>query len=77
MFDGLEIAGEQKLCEDYMGKFPVISISLKGVSAGTFEAARGMLCSAIGDEAMRFPFLKESEKLTDSLRTLSRLLKEP
>ncbi len=65
LFDGLEITGEQKLCEDYMGKFPVISISLKGVSAGTFEAARGMLCSAIGDEAMRFQFLKESEKLTD------------
>ena len=64
LFDGLEIAGERQLCEVYMGKFPVISISLKGVNFGTFETARGMLCAAVGEEAMRFQFLKDSEILT-------------
>ena len=32
IFDGLEIAGEKELCREYMGKFPVISITLKGAT---------------------------------------------
>ena len=43
LFEGLEIAKETELCEKYMGKFPVISITLKGVAARNFEDARGML----------------------------------
>lgn len=65
VFDGLEIAGEKELCEKYMGKFPVISISLKGVSGGDFETARAMMCATVGKEALRFQFLMESNKLTD------------
>ena len=64
LFAGLEIAQEEKLCEEYMGKFPVISISLKGVSGSTFEAARSMFCSVIGREALRFQFLLSSDELT-------------
>lgn len=64
LFAGLEIAQEEKLCEEYMGKFPVISVSLKGVSGSTFEAARSMFCSVIGREALRFQFLLSSDKLT-------------
>lgn len=64
LFDGLEIAGEKELCEKYMGKFPVVSISLKDVNAANFETARQMLCSAIGREALRFQFLLESDKLS-------------
>ena len=40
LFEGLEIARDRQLCQQYMGKFPVISITLKGVSSGTFEGAR-------------------------------------
>lgn len=65
LFDGLEIAKEQQLCQSYMGKFPVISISLKGVSGNTFDAARSMLCSVIGREALRFQFLLNSAELSD------------
>ena len=43
LFDGLEISTEKELCEKYMGKFPVISISLKSVSGAEFGIARGML----------------------------------
>ncbi|MBO4976925.1 MAG: AAA family ATPase [Lachnospiraceae bacterium] len=64
LFAGLEIEQEEKLCEEYMGKFPVISISLKGVSGSTFEAARSMFCSVIGREALRFQFLLSSDELT-------------
>ena len=64
LFDGLEISRETALCEAYMGKFPVVSVSLKGVNGNDFETARSMMCSVIGKEALRFQFLLESEKLT-------------
>lgn len=64
LFEGLEIAKETELCEKYMGKFPVVSISLKDASGGDYSTARQMLCAIIGNEAMRFHFLSESEKLT-------------
>ncbi len=64
LFDGLEISREKELCEKYMGKFPVISISLKEVGGDNFDAAKRILRSVIGDEAIRFTFLSESGKLT-------------
>lgn len=65
LFEGLEIAKEEELCEQYMGKFPVISISLKDVQFYNYETARDALCSVIGNEALRFQFLKESDRLSD------------
>lgn len=65
LFDGLEISRERELCEEYMGKFPVIAISLKSVSGRTFDEAKGMLRRIIGKEAMRFPFLMQSDRLTE------------
>lgn len=64
IFDGLAISREKKLCKTYMGKFPVISISLKGVDGLTFEAAYEMLCSILQEEALRFQFLLDSDSLT-------------
>ena len=64
LFDGLEISGEKELCDKYMGKFPVISISLKEVGGESFDAAKRILRSVIGDEAVRFSFLSESDGLT-------------
>lgn len=66
LFEGLFISGEQELCDEYMGKFPVISISLKGVSGKDYHVARSMLAAVIGWEAMRFSFLSQSDRLTDS-----------
>lgn len=65
LFEGLEIVKEQQLCEKYMGKFPVVSITLKGINADSYEAARGMLCSVIGKEALRFQFLLETGELSE------------
>ena len=65
IFDGLQISEEKELCEEYMGKFPVISITLKGVGGRQFDGAKGMLRSVIGNEAMRFQFLMQSDSLTE------------
>ncbi len=65
LFDGLRISKESDLCEAYMGKFPVISVSLKAVEGDDFSSAYSMMCSLIGYEALRFQFLLESEKLTN------------
>ena len=68
LFDGLEIAKESELCEKNMGRFPVISITLKGATGVNFEEARGMLRHIIGNEAMRFQFLLQSVRLTEMER---------
>ena len=64
LFEGLAIYGEKQLCEKYMGKYPVISVTLKDVNGNDYRTALGMLRTTIGKEAMRFPFLLESDKLT-------------
>ena len=76
LFDGLKILQEKELCEKYMGKFPVISISLKSVDGLTYESAVAALQTVIGDEAMRFRFLKESKKLSkEEKEVYARLIK--
>ncbi len=64
LFGGLKIMQEKELCEKYMGKFPVISISLKSVDGRSFESASSALRTVIGNEAGRFRFLKSSDRLT-------------
>ena len=63
LFDGLEIMQEKDLCEKYMGKFPVISISLKSVGGLKYDSAVAALRTVIGNESGRFRFLRESPKL--------------
>ncbi len=69
IFDGLEISEEKELCEAYMGKFPVMSITLKDATGGNFEEAKVMLRRIIGVEAMRFRFLLQSDRLDDTERS--------
>ena len=63
LFDGLKIMQEKSLCEKYMGKFPVISISLKSVDGLKYDSAVAALRTVIGNEAGRFRFLRESPEL--------------
>lgn len=53
IFEGLEISKEKELCDQYMGKFPVISISLKGAKAGDYQTAKDMMKYIIYEEAKR------------------------
>ena len=64
LFEGLKIAQEKDLCEKYMGKFPVISISLKSVGSLKYDSAVASLKTVIGNEAGRFCFLRNSDRLT-------------
>lgn len=64
LFSGLYIAQREELCKAYMGKYPVISLSLKSVEGLSYAEAEDMLVQLIGSEARRFAFLLESEKLS-------------
>jgi hypothetical protein len=64
LFDELKIAREKELCEEYMGQYPVISISLKDVDGRTFPDACEALKNVIGSEALRFQFLKEDRNIS-------------
>ena len=70
LFDGLEIAGETDLCGAYMGKFPVVSISLKGICAGDFQTARNLAVKVINEEARRMQLLQESSRLSSEDKEL-------
>ena len=66
LFDGLHISQRSDLCDEYKGKFPVVSLTLKGVDGLTFEKAKNKLLKLVALEADRFDFLKNSDKLTDN-----------
>lgn len=66
LFDGLYISQNENLCEEYMGKYPVVFLSLKGVDGLNFEEAKDNFRQLIGNEAERFSFLRNSEKLSEN-----------
>ena len=70
LFDGLYISGNKELCDEHMGKYPVIFLSLKGVEGLEFSSAKRMLCTIIDREIDRHYYLKSSDVLTDDDRTL-------
>lgn len=64
LFDGLYISGNKELCDEYMGKYPVIFLSLKGVEGLTYEEAFEAFARIMGKEVNRVSFLADSDKLT-------------
>lgn len=74
IFDGLYISEETVLCERYMGKFPVVSISLKSVSGVDYETARSLMCSTIGNEAMKYYDLLAGDRITSEEKEVYRQL---
>ena len=63
LFDGLYISHNKKLCDDNMGKYPVIFLSLKNVEGLDFQAAKYQMIEIIAKEAKRFAYLKQSDSL--------------
>lgn len=72
LFDGLQIAENKKLCEEFQGKYPVIFLSFKNVEGLTFADAQYRLTELIAGEAERFAFLAQSDKLTENEKSLYR-----
>lgn len=66
LFDGLRISDNQELCEEYQGKFPVVSVSLKGINGATYEEARRFLIKTINEEARRLSVLSDSTELDET-----------
>jgi hypothetical protein len=66
LFDGLYIAQNKALCEEHMGKYPVIFLSLKSVEGLKYEDAIYRITELIGMEAERFGFLEDSEYLSEN-----------
>jgi len=64
LFDGLYISGNKELCDEYMGKYPVIFLSFKGVEGLTYDEAFDAFVRVIGKEISRVSFLADSDKLT-------------
>lgn len=74
LFDGLYISKNSKICEEYMGKYPVVFLSLKGVEGLKLEEARYRLTELIAGEAGRFQFLLESDRLTENDKNVYRAM---
>ena len=74
LFDGLYISQNEKICEEYMGKLPVIFLSLKSVEGLNFESAKYRLCDLVGKEARRFTFLLDSDNLTEEDKNIYRAI---
>lgn len=76
LFDGLKISDNQELCEEYQGKFPVVSVSLKGINGATYEEARRFLIKTINEEARRLSVLSDSTELDETDHELLTQLKK-
>ena len=76
LFDGLRISYNQELCEEYQGKFPVVSVSLKGINGATYEEARRFLIKTINEEARRLSVLSDSTELDETDHELLTQLKK-
>lgn len=76
LFDGLRISDNQELCEEYQGKFPVVSVSLKGINGATYEEARRFLIKTINEEARRLSVLSDSTELDEADHELLTQLKK-
>ena len=66
LFDGLYISGNKEICDEYMGKYPVIFLSLKDVDGLKYENAKYRLMELIGREAERYFFLGDSDRLSEN-----------
>lgn len=65
IFNNLQVSQEKELCEEYMGKYPVVSISLKGINEQTYKKAIKMASQVIKGEVRKFQFLLDSKCLTE------------
>lgn len=65
LFEGLYISKNKALCDAYMGKYPVISISLKGVNADSYENARSLLKRIVMEEAKMHRIIMSGNRLDD------------
>ena len=72
LFDGLYISNNKELCDKYLGKYPVISITLKGIEGLTYKEAAFGVVELIKSEFRRHDFLLMDNKLNDEDKNIYR-----
>lgn len=76
LFDGLEIADKQALCEKWMNQYPVMFLSLKSVDGNDFLTAYSQLAYEIGALYKEHDYLLESSVLGEEEKKLFWQIKE-
>ncbi len=70
LFDGLAVSKETEICGRHMGKYPVISLTLKDAEGNDFRSSCRRIAARISVEASRFEFLRTSPKLSEEEKAL-------
>ncbi len=74
LFCNTEIFKDTEFCSEYMGKFPVISLSLKGLTKCNFNSLYSDLVELISELALQYKYLLQSDKFNDAeIKKLSAL----
>ena len=76
IFAGLEIAGQDALCREWMNRWPVIFVSFKQVDGLDFASAYEMLKQVVADVYKKHLYLLESEKIAEFDKQIIRRLVE-
>lgn len=74
LFDGLYISSNRELCEKYMGKYPVIFLSLKSIEGSDYTSAKDEFVELVSREYKRFSFLLDSDHLDEDDKAIYRSL---
>ena len=71
LFKDLKVFKEnRKLCDEYMGRYPVVSISFKDTDGEDFEDAMNSLLNILADLFVKFDFLLKSKKISPEEKRL-------
>jgi hypothetical protein len=68
LFEGFDVYKDRELCDKFMGRYPVISISLKSVQGRDFTQAMISMLRLLGDFFNKYRFLLNSEKQSDVMK---------
>ena len=65
LFKDTKVLDDQEFCKKYMGQYPVICLTLKGVQGDDFEDAYYKLAEIVSAKADEYSFLKDSPALDE------------
>ena len=74
LFKGTKILEDKEFCSKFMGQYPVIDITLKGVNGVTFNAGYKMFADIVYAVANKYKYLLNSSKLDDADKGILRQL---
>nr|WP_297705270.1 AAA family ATPase [uncultured Butyrivibrio sp.] len=76
LFDNLKITEYKSLCDEYLGKYPVVAITLKDVSGADIATAKAQIKAIIGREALKYNEILNDDNLTGEEKSLYKAIIE-